>query len=140
MTLNYHDVTDRRLLELTRACVEKFDHEIKTYGLAAKPSAATYGPLMTQVEAMIGRYPEPHRRQWQRLWALPWHELKAVLLAETEAGNELRQNIPFGGVLTPEERQAILDAYKRQFPPIPRPSAADLAAYPQVDRKPVRYA
>ena len=128
MAFNYHDVTDQRLLALTRACVEKLE-----------PSSNGSPVHRAKVVATITLYPEPHRGEWQRLWALPWPQFKQRLLADTHEGNRIRQNIPFAGVLSQEERQAIFDEYKGKFPPVPRPSAADLAAYPYVDRSPVNY-
>lgn len=41
--------------------------------------------------------------EWQRILARPVDEVCAVLCAETDEGQRLRQNSPFAGVLSPAE-------------------------------------
>lgn len=41
--------------------------------------------------------------EWQALLALPIAEIVAILTAETDEGQRLRQNSPFAGALTPAE-------------------------------------
>lgn len=44
-------------------------------------------------------------------------ELLALITAETDEGQRLRQSSPFAGVLTEEERQEIMDACERAADP-----------------------
>ena len=46
-------------------------------------------------------------REWMRILERPWDEIRRVLLDESEEGKRLRQNDPFCGILTPEERWEI---------------------------------
>ena len=46
-------------------------------------------------------------REWLIILQRPWEEVRAVLLDESDEGQRLRQNDPFCGVLTPQERWAI---------------------------------
>jgi len=51
--------------------------------------------------------------EWRRI-IQTWPREKILELIEStdETSNRLRQSSPFAGVLTPEERQAVLDAYE----------------------------
>lgn len=50
--------------------------------------------------------------EWERLLDRPVEELLAALISRTPAGRELRQNSPFAGILDPDERRAVLDAWR----------------------------
>lgn len=85
-----HQEIDRRLLGMVRLCVEKID---------AEPA------LLAKVNANATRITDPFlRAAWLRFLALPWEQQKARLLAPGEAGDQLRQNAPFGGLLSNAER------------------------------------
>jgi hypothetical protein len=103
---NLHDLTDRRILAFTQACVKKMEQA--GFGPEGRP----HGPLMEKVRQKIDNFPEPHRAQWQTLLQLPWVEFKAAILARSEAGNQLRQNIPFAGILSTEERLTIFNRHR----------------------------
>ena len=47
--------------------------------------------------------------EWRRLLALPLEEICAILTAENDEGQRLRQNSPFAGVLSPKEVWKIKD-------------------------------
>jgi type II secretory pathway component PulL len=52
-------------------------------------------------------------REWRRLLdSLPLPELLALLRSSGERAVRLRQSSPFAGLLSPTERQAILDSYE----------------------------
>jgi len=85
-----HANLDERILGMVRLCVQKLD---------AEPS------LFSTVRSGASRIADPRiKKEWEELLALPWPELKSKLLEATEAGDQLRQNVPFGGLLTNEER------------------------------------
>ncbi len=46
-------------------------------------------------------------REWMTILALPWAEVREVLLDESDRGQRLRQSDPFCGVLSPQERWEI---------------------------------
>jgi hypothetical protein len=56
----------------------------------------------------------PALLEWRRLVdETPLPQLLALLRSTTEHATRLRQSSPFPGLLTPEERQSILDRYTR---------------------------
>jgi hypothetical protein len=50
--------------------------------------------------------------EWRALLERPWPEVAAAMTDLGEEGARLRQSSPFAGVLTPEERQRIRDAFR----------------------------
>lgn len=51
--------------------------------------------------------------QWQRLLAGPLEDILEALTSRSPLSRELRQNTPFAGVLSEEQRQRVLDAFSR---------------------------
>jgi hypothetical protein len=85
-----HADIDRRILGMIRLCVEKIEADPR---------------LLARVWDNAERITDPRiRHEWRKFQALPWTELKAKLLAETPDGDQLRQNAPFGGLLSNRER------------------------------------
>jgi hypothetical protein len=90
MAVFTHQQIDARILAMIRLCVSKVD---------ADPS------LLQKLWDSSTRIADHRiREHWNRLRSLPWSELREMLLAENEAGAELRQTAPFGGFLTNAER------------------------------------
>jgi hypothetical protein len=57
----------------------------------------------------IGRAPHGALHEWQELLErTPVADLVTLLRSESETAARLRQSSPFAGLLTPQERQAIL--------------------------------
>ena len=55
--------------------------------------------------------------EWRELLdAMPLPELLALLRSPGDRAAHLRQSSPFAGVLSPEERQSILDRYESRRP------------------------
>lgn len=87
--LTHHEI-DLRLLGMVRLCVDKID---------ANPQ------LLERVMTNAARVPDPRLRdRWLQFLDTPWPEFRKKLLAQTEAGNQLRQDAPFGGLLSNAER------------------------------------
>jgi len=85
-----HQQIDDRLRSMICLCVEKID---------ADPA------LLQRVAANASRIADPRLRdQWNDLLTLPWAQTREKLLARTESGDQLRQNTPFGGLLSNAER------------------------------------
>jgi hypothetical protein len=55
-----------------------------------------------------GRIDPRYAAQWDSLLTLPIPELRKALVDESEAGDDLRQNSPFAGVLSEPERRRII--------------------------------
>ena len=54
--------------------------------------------------------------EWERLIDQPLDELLTVLTSRTPKGRELRQNSPFAGLLSDEERERVLGGFKSERP------------------------
>jgi len=55
--------------------------------------------------------------EWQELLGRPLKEITAVLTAETDEGQRLRQNSPFAGILSPSEVWEIKDRCRHEARP-----------------------
>jgi excisionase family DNA binding protein len=54
--------------------------------------------------------------QWQQLLDRPIDELLEVMISRSQRSTELRQNSPFGAVVSERERRRILDNFRRTHP------------------------
>jgi hypothetical protein len=50
--------------------------------------------------------------EWRQILGLPCQEIAALISEPSERAARLRQSSPFAGVLTPEERSRIYDAFR----------------------------
>ncbi len=57
------------------------------------------------------RTPAWHK-EWQEILKQPWREVAALLTELSPLATRLRQSSPFAGVLTPQERKRIYDAFR----------------------------
>jgi hypothetical protein len=97
-----HEWIDQRSLAL---------HEAVAARLEAQPQ------LLEVARANLKRWlaarPAAALREWQRLLdSLPLPQLVQLLRSPEEEAVRLRQSSPFAGILSPAERQAILDRYE----------------------------
>ena len=90
--LKTHREIDQRSIKLARAVAEKID---------GQPT------LLNQVKVWLAGRPEECLSEWRELLELPWNQVRQALLDESETGHQRRQNSPFVGILTPQERWAI---------------------------------
>lgn len=96
-----HEWIDRRSLALHAAVAEK---------LAAQPQ------LLDVARANLARWRKassaPVLREWENLIErTPLPQLLELLRSPSEPARRLRQSSPFAGILSPEERQAILSRH-----------------------------
>ena len=101
-----HEWLDRRSLAL---------HEAVAAKLQANPQ------LLAVARSNLERWLQAGSRtplvEWRRiLETTDLADLLALLRATDERSTRLRQSSPFAGVLTAEERQAILDRYESRRP------------------------
>ena len=52
--------------------------------------------------------PEPDLFAWREILTRPWESIRALLLSPTERAAQLRQSMPFAGLLSDEDRERIL--------------------------------
>ena len=55
-------------------------------------------------------------QEWEEILKRPWREMRAIRLEESDKGQRLRSTAPFAGIVTEEERLAIM---RRHPPPWP---------------------
>ena len=59
-------------------------------------------------------------KDWRASLARPWYrKTPAILLDESDEGQRLRSSKPFAGIVTEEERVAIIERFTPQWPSIP---------------------
>jgi hypothetical protein len=98
-----HQEIDRRSRKLAEAVVRKLE--------AGDVSAG-----VERARAVNRRWrqenPTALHRRWAELLAQDWPAIRAVLLDPSEEGAMMRQNNPFCGILTPQERWAFFREYR----------------------------
>jgi hypothetical protein len=53
-----------------------------------------------------------HLAEWRRILRRPWPEIASIITGFDQDAIRLRQSSPFAGVLTPEERRRIYEAFR----------------------------
>jgi hypothetical protein len=96
-----HEWIDQRSLALHHAVAAK---------LEADP--ALLDVARANLHRWLSTTPRPALLEWRLLLdATPLPELLVLLRSSGDRAARLRQSSPFAGLLTPEERQSILDRY-----------------------------
>ena len=102
-----HEVQDQVSLELARrvaAGLPKHPEWLE----AARANLERWSRRNHDAPALLRCY-----KEWQQLLSRPLTEIIAVLTAENDEGQRLRQNSPFAGVLRPEEVWEIKSRLRR---------------------------
>ncbi len=101
-----HPHIDRRALAMARLVAEKIDRDPRLLQVAIDnlerwAHMDEHGLSVGQAEwkALIERH--------------SWPELRAILVQDTDEGQRLRSSSPFVGIISEEERMAILKAHPR---------------------------
>jgi hypothetical protein len=97
-----HEWIDRRSLALHEAVVAR---------LEARPDLLEVARLNLRRWLRVNPAPALRERS-DLLDTTPLPELLALLRSDSDEAARLRQSSPFAGVLTPQERQAILNEYE----------------------------
>jgi hypothetical protein len=100
-----HSDIEERSLTMAQAIVRKIDADPSRGGLARARSIC---------RRWFESNPVPANREWLEILERPWEEVRQVLLDKSENGRRLRQNDPFCGILTNEERWAIYRHYREK--------------------------
>jgi hypothetical protein len=94
---------EQKSLLLSRAVVEKLDSEGAELALKKARDLC---------ERWIEQNPCSDLFEWREVLKQPWAEVRKVLLDETEKGCQLRQSLPFCGVLSRQERWRMLKFHR----------------------------
>ena len=54
--------------------------------------------------------------EWKQILTKPWSEIRTILLDESDEGQRLRSSKPFTGIVTEQERLAIIAQYPPPWP------------------------
>lgn len=98
-----HPHIDQRSLARARVVIERIDAEPTLLNIAHKN-------LARWRKARGGTLAAAHQ-EWERILERPWQEVKAILVEESEEGQRLRSSNPFAGIVTEDERLAIMARY-----------------------------
>jgi hypothetical protein len=85
-----HADIDNRILRMIRLCAEKIEQDNRLLALVWRNAERIADPRI--------------RAEWLAFRELPWADLKDKLLAPGPDADQLRQNAPFGGILSNRER------------------------------------
>ncbi|HPC57429.1 MAG TPA: hypothetical protein PK689_00365 [Kiritimatiellia bacterium] len=99
-----HGKIDRRSLQMARAIAEKLESGSVQAGLE-KARAVN--------RRWRRRMPTRFHEDWAEILQQGWPVIRAALLDPSERGVQLRQNSPFCGILTAQERWAF---YRKRKP------------------------
>ncbi|MBI4657931.1 MAG: hypothetical protein HY735_03620 [Verrucomicrobia bacterium] len=99
-----HEWIDQRSLALHDAVAKKLAEHPELLEVARR-----------NLRRWLAQNRQPALLEWQHLLdTLPFNDLLALLRSTDERARRLRQSSPFAGVLTPQERLAILERYESQ--------------------------
>ena len=110
-----HPHIDARSLDMARIVVERID---------ANPS------LFNVAHENVDRWRRLHgtrsraSKEWEQILSRPWSEIREILLEESDEGQRLRSTHPFRGIVTEEERLAIIERHPPLWPFVPYNSAS----------------
>lgn len=105
-----HPHIDARSLEMAKIIVKRIDAEPALIERAHQ--------YLADEEARHGSLCQASR-EWQQILTRPWSEVRKILLDESDEGQRLRSSKPFTGIVTEEERLAIIEQYPPPWPFVP---------------------
>ncbi len=98
-----HEFHDRVSLELAKRIAAGLPEHPEWLDVA-RDNLDRWARLNSDAPALLRCYAE-----WRELLRKPVEKIRAVLTAETDEGQRLRQNSPFAGILSPSEVWEIKD-------------------------------
>ncbi|MCE7869928.1 hypothetical protein DYH09_06070 [bacterium CPR1] len=98
-----HRQIDQWVLAMMREIVARIDADPNRTGLERARATARRWNEQSPSRAI---------QEWLRLLEMPWPQLRSLLLQESDEGQRLRSSAPFCGVLSQEERLALLREYR----------------------------
>ena len=102
-----HPVSDHRSLEMMKRIAQRIDAEPVRWIAHARANLARW------IRAANEQEPTYPQREWLALLERhDWHQLRAMLLAETDEGQRLRSSHPFTGILSAHERRAVYETIR----------------------------
>ena len=118
-----HPHIDARSFDMARIVVERIDADPSLVKVAHENLER-----WRRLHETLGRAVE----EWEQILKRPWSEIRAILLDESDEGQRLRSTHPFRGIVTEEERLAII---ARRPPPWPHEPYDPAKVPPEVMEK-----
>ena len=103
-----HPHIDARSLDMARIVVERIDADPGLFNVAHENLER-----WRRLHGTLSRANE----EWKQLLERPWCEIREILLEESDEGQRLRSTHPFRGIVTEEERLAIIKRHPLPPPP-----------------------
>ena len=100
-----HPEIDDRSFVLAQAIVEIIDRDPLHAGLQKARMTCQHWSLAS---------PSPAVSEWAAILEQDWPKVRMILLDPGEEGRRLRQNSPFCGILSPQERWAIFKRFSHE--------------------------
>jgi hypothetical protein len=100
-----HQQIDQRSLRLARAVVEKLEDGDPRTGVAL---------AQENNRRWNAQNPSRLHEDWTAILSGKWENIREILLDKSERGAQLRQNNPFCGILTPQERWKIYREFNQE--------------------------
>ena len=97
-----HPHIDARSLEMAKIIVKRIDADPTLIEHAHRYLAGEEERHGTLSQASL---------EWKQILTRPWSEIRKILLDESDEGQRLRSSKPFAGIVTEEERLAIIEQY-----------------------------
>lgn len=96
-----HRVEELRSIEMHRLIGSRLDEDVRERALAQLRRR-------DERDAEAGRKARPSSSAWRKILLLPDRDLAALLTDDSEEMRDLRQDTPFAGILSPEDRWEII--------------------------------
>ena len=105
-----HPHIDARSLDMARIVVNRIDADSSLFDVARENLER-----WRQLHGTLSRA----NQEWEQILSRPWREIRVILLEESDEGQRLRSTHPFRGIVTEEERFAIIEQYPPPWPFVP---------------------
>ena len=105
-----HPHIDARSLAMAKIIVKRIDEDPTLIEIAHQ--------RLAREEKRRGTL-SPARREWKQILTRPWAEIRAILLDESDEAQRLRSSHPIKGIVTEEERLAIIGEHPPPWPSNP---------------------
>ncbi|HEY8508416.1 MAG TPA: hypothetical protein VIL32_08675 [Steroidobacteraceae bacterium] len=99
-----HRLLEARSLAMHAVIARKIARDPKLLGVAQRNIERWSAQRKDKIPAWL--------TEWQELLKQPWPQVAALITEPSERGARLRQSSPFAGVLTPQERWRIHEAFR----------------------------
>ena len=102
--MRYHDAIDRRSLAMHQLAAEKIRRQPQLFEQLSQ--------TLARWQDLVSPSTQPYIREWESLVRAGMEPCLAVATEESERGNALRQSSPFMGILTHQERFALIREWR----------------------------